>query len=185
MIVYKTTNLINGKIYIGQTTIKNDNYIGSGTVMKEAIKKYGKKIFKKEIIEVCDSIEQLNSREEYWISFYNSFVPNGYNLREGGNYSHHSEATKLKISKSKIGKKLTKEHIAAVVKSITGKKRSQETKDKIGSKHRNKIVKDSTKKLIHDRESKIVTCPHCNKSGAQFPMRKWHFSNCKSLILQV
>ena len=41
MIVYKTTNLINGKIYIGKDMKNNPNYLGSGTILRRAIKKYG------------------------------------------------------------------------------------------------------------------------------------------------
>ena len=51
MIIYKTTNLINKKIYIGQDTKNNPNYLGSGKYFKYALKKYGKENFSKEIIE--------------------------------------------------------------------------------------------------------------------------------------
>lgn len=52
MIVYKTTNLINNKIYIGKDTHDNPKYLGSGIVLKRAIKKYGKLNFLKETIEI-------------------------------------------------------------------------------------------------------------------------------------
>jgi len=51
MIIYKTTNTINGKIYIGKDVKNDPNYIGSGLYIKNAIKKYGKEHFKKETIE--------------------------------------------------------------------------------------------------------------------------------------
>ena len=47
MIIYKTTNLINGKIYIGMSKNKKENYLGSGIYLKYAIDKYGKENFKK------------------------------------------------------------------------------------------------------------------------------------------
>lgn len=85
MIIYKTTNLLNGKIYIGQDTKNDPNYIGSGKIIKEAIRKYGKSNFSKEILEKCDSIESLNEREIYWISFYDSTNNEiGYNILKGG-----------------------------------------------------------------------------------------------------
>jgi hypothetical protein len=50
MVIYKTTNLINGKIYIGQDSNDNKNYLGSGLKLKRAIKKYSKENFIKEVI---------------------------------------------------------------------------------------------------------------------------------------
>lgn len=90
MIVYKTTNIINGKIYVGRQLHDNSNYIGSGKIMRRAIEKYGKSNFKKEILEQCPSIEILNEREKYWISFFNSTDKNiGYNIMEGGQGGNH------------------------------------------------------------------------------------------------
>ena len=86
--IYKITNKINGKIYIGQhkqTTIKEnvDRYLGSGILIKKAQDKYGKENFTKEIVEYCNE-EDVNDREVYWIRFYNSITPNGYNITKGG-----------------------------------------------------------------------------------------------------
>jgi group I intron endonuclease len=85
MIIYKTTNLLNGKIYIGQDTNNNPNYMGSGKIIRDAIKKYGKSSFTKEILEECETIEHLNEREIYWISLFNSTDNKiGYNILSGG-----------------------------------------------------------------------------------------------------
>jgi group I intron endonuclease len=84
MIIYKTTNLLNGKIYIGQDRNNNKNYLGSGKLLKKAIKKYGKDNFKKEILEECQTEEELNDREVFWISQYNSTNRDiGYNISDG------------------------------------------------------------------------------------------------------
>ena len=61
MIIYKTTNLINSKIYVGQDSKNNYNYLGSGIIIKKAIKKYGKENFKKEIIEYCNDKQKLDN----------------------------------------------------------------------------------------------------------------------------
>ena len=85
MIIYKTTNLITGKIYIGQDSNNNPNYLGSGKYLWNAIKKHGKENFKKEIICECSSKEELNEKEKYWIKILKCKTPNGYNITDGGN----------------------------------------------------------------------------------------------------
>lgn len=84
MIIYKTTNLINGKIYIGLDSYNRPNYLGSGLWITRAIKKYGKKNFKKEILEHC-TCKNIYEREKYWVKFLNARDPKiGYNICEGG-----------------------------------------------------------------------------------------------------
>ena len=87
--IYKTTNNINGKIYVGLHRV-NDNaidekYLGSGKRLKYAIEKYGKENFSCEILEWCDSDDLLSEREIFWINQLNSMDENiGYNMNEGG-----------------------------------------------------------------------------------------------------
>jgi len=90
MYVYKTTNNINGKLYIGQSTLEYDTvYLGSGRLIKLAIRKYGRKSFSKELLEECATQDELDSREKYWISYYSSTERSkGYNLSAGGEHSH-------------------------------------------------------------------------------------------------
>lgn len=86
MQVYKTTCLANNKIYIGQNVNDEPNYLGSGFLLKRAIAKYGKDNFKKEILDECCPLEELNQKEIHWISFYNSTNKKiGYNITAGGN----------------------------------------------------------------------------------------------------
>ena len=90
MIVYKTTNQINGKIYVGRQLHDNPNYIGSGKIMRHAIKKYGKSNFKKEILEQCSSVSELNEKEKYWVSKLNATDKSvGYNIMNGGQGGNH------------------------------------------------------------------------------------------------
>jgi hypothetical protein len=85
--IYKTTNKINNKIYIGkhQTTNINDDYFGSGKLLKQAVKKYGKNNFTKEIIHVYDTEEEMNQKEKELVT--ESFIKrkDTYNLCVGGN----------------------------------------------------------------------------------------------------
>lgn len=82
--IYKTTNTVNGKIYIGKEKHNDKNYIGSGRILNNAIKKYGKEVFVKEILEDC-SLDIIDERECYWIDHYDSTNWDiGYNITKGG-----------------------------------------------------------------------------------------------------
>lgn len=86
--IYKITNMINGKSYIGQSIHIEQRweehlYKSSGcSLIKYALHKYGKENFDFSIIEECQQTK-LNEREQYWIQFYDSFN-SGYNLTLGG-----------------------------------------------------------------------------------------------------
>lgn len=87
MLIYKITNLINNKIYIGKHN-RNDlgYYFGSGTLLKRAIKKYGKENFKIEILEKNILTEdECSIAEKHYISELNSLDKTvGYNIAIGG-----------------------------------------------------------------------------------------------------
>jgi len=86
MIIYKTLNLVNNKIYVGQHyTSADDGYLGSGKILKLAIFKYGKHNFKREILEFVD-ITNIDDREIYWIAELSATTKYGnYNINIGGN----------------------------------------------------------------------------------------------------
>ena len=87
--IYKTKNLANGKIYIGQHKRGEFDpyYLGSGTVLKVAIKKYGRESFECEIMDRCATLEELNEREIFRIEEFQSRNSSiGYNLATGGNH---------------------------------------------------------------------------------------------------
>jgi hypothetical protein len=97
-IVYKTTNLINGKIYVGKhiqyDTSAFDGYLGSGTLLWEAIESYGIENFKRETIEFCESEKISFQRENYWVEMLSARDLNvGYNIQIGG-YGFTSEQLK-------------------------------------------------------------------------------------------
>lgn len=86
--VYVTTNLINGKKYIGDHSADTleDNYLGSGRLIQKAIKKHGRENFKKEILENFSSKEQSFNAQEKYIREYNTLDPRGYNLHIKGGW---------------------------------------------------------------------------------------------------
>lgn len=107
--IYKTTNLINGKIYIGQhQTFKvENNYLGSGKAFLNAKDFHGKENFKKEIIEFCTK-ETLDEREIFWIKELDSKNNDiGYNITDGGRTvtgMHHSQESKELFRKLNTGR---------------------------------------------------------------------------------
>lgn len=101
MYVYKITNLINNKGYIGITNNVTKRWSNEKTypsdpkrrqVIQEAIHKYGKENFQFEILHRNVSVEQAVALEQNYINnVYKTLVPDGYNVDEGGNYHPHSK----------------------------------------------------------------------------------------------
>jgi group I intron endonuclease len=128
MIIYITKNLINGKKYIGKDSHNDPNYLGSGALLLEDIKTYGKENFKKEILEQCTK-ENLGEREEYWIDYFNAVkLKNFYNIRSqtSGWYNKDLNRDKYNYVIKKIGD------------GNRGKIVTQETKDKISNNQERK-----------------------------------------------
>lgn len=94
MIVYKATNIINGKVYIGITThtlkhrmsIHKKDAKNKSTYFYRAIQKYGFENFKWEVIDTATTIEELHQKEVFYIKQYDSFdnKEKGYNTTSGG-----------------------------------------------------------------------------------------------------
>lgn len=124
MQIYKTTNKINGLIYVGKEGRSSRKYCGSGRLIVEAIKEFGIENFEKQVLEKCSSKEELNEREIYWIRFFDCLYPNGYNISAGGIggdvFSHNpysqdikdnlSEKTKIRLKDKNNNPFYGKEH---------------------------------------------------------------------------
>jgi len=135
--VYLTTNMVNGKKYIGQTIFKYNwkEYLGSGTLIIKAIKKYGKTNFVKEIIAIAYSKEELNMLEIEFIKHHNAVSDNNYyNISYGGGSPvgvYPSEESKKKMSESGKIRIFTDKHKERMSISAKGKIISEEQKKKI------------------------------------------------------
>ena len=107
--VYKITNLINNKIYIGITKRDpkirfNEHFSNKNELLYKAKEKYGKDNFLLEIIESNISEDMIDEKERYYIQLYKSLVPNGYNLSQGGiSNKSISEQGKQKLKECNLG----------------------------------------------------------------------------------
>jgi group I intron endonuclease len=166
--VYKITNKVNGKHYIGvsiniKSRWSNHKSIDSKRVsfIKNAIKKYGVDAFEFSIIEECHK-DLFEEKERYWIDFYQSMT-NGYNLTAGGNIRKElSEQTRLQMSAKSKGVPKSKEHIAKITianrsesvrltisAKLTGRKLSEATKAKMSaSKMGHAVSRESIDKML-------------------------------------
>ena len=108
--IYLTTDTTNGMQYVGQHHYNKEgeldpNYHGSGVIIKNIYKKRPETL-KEEYIKTCYSEEEMCSDEQYYINFYDTLWPNGYNLTEGGDgwSGGPCEETRRKLSESHKGK---------------------------------------------------------------------------------
>lgn len=121
--IYKITNKLNGKAYIGQSNdierrFKEHQQKGESSriPLDIAIQKYGKDNFIYEIIEEC-SLEELNQKEQYWIATLNT-VKNGYNCSEGGEQQS--------IGENNGRSKLTEEDVKKIRQAYADHKKQKE-----------------------------------------------------------
>jgi len=146
--IYKITNLINHKIYIGKQIGNKKSYLGSGKLIKKAIHKYGKSNFRKEIIEYCIDNILLCKREIFWIDFLNSTNPKiGYNISKGG------DGATFKMTKEQRKNVSINHHdVSGINNPMFNKKHSQEAKDKIRVSKIGKSASLTTKIKLSNRK---------------------------------
>jgi group I intron endonuclease len=142
--IYLTTNNINGKKYIGMCKYTHhENYLGSGKLLKQAIKKYGKENFERIILQECHSFDEMSRLEIYWIEYYNAVEDSSfYNLTSGG-FGGNSDYLKeywsrLNKEERKICRNWSKRDVKGSNNPMYGKKHKFETKLLIGSKSVNR-----------------------------------------------
>ena len=184
--IYETTNLINGKKYIGQHKgFFDKNYYGSGKIMVKALNKYGKKAFKVSLIEECDTQQILDEREIYWIDYYNADLSHMYyNIAIGGNSirgfrgknnpmfgKHHSEQSKLKMSinqsKSSWNKGTkglySEEYREKISRGNKGRVKSREECKKISDSLKEYYSNPDNRKLISNKVKEAMKNPDIRK----------------------
>lgn len=179
--IYKTTNIINGKFYIGkhQTKNLNDGYIGSGRLLKRAIDKYGIDNFHKEILHICKDEKHMDLLESILV------VPDSetnYNLCDGGkggwsyinrtigNRKYTSEeikrANEVRLHKWKNDSEWSdnlrqkwsegqKKRFKTQTNAFKGKNHTEEAKQKISNAHKGKVPWNKGKPRSEETKEKI------------------------------
>lgn len=165
--IYKITNVLNGKSYVGQRMTtrnpENDSYFGSGKYLMRAIKEHGKENFVKEIIFSCLSEDYLNEAEEFFIRELRTHVfEGGYNIllkpvggtagkcwtlseetrrKQTAARNQHgplSEEARLRMSEAAKGRTISEEVKQRISEKLKGRKHSEEAHQKTAEKNRGK-----------------------------------------------
>jgi len=178
MIIYKITHKLSGKSYIGQTIklllerwAEHCRTKSHCKVLNSAILKYGKEAFSIEKVAEYSNQEDLNNAEEYYVDFYNSLAPNGYNLRAGGgSKGKHSVETIERMSNSRMGNKNPMFGRTGTKHHNFGKKHSAVSLAKMSISHKGNTAhlgkphSEKTKKQMSiDRKGTIVSEKTRNK----------------------
>lgn len=177
-VIYKVTNKVNGKVYIGQTirsfNRRKTEHLNQAKTKRRscayfhsALLKYGPDSFEWKIIFESDSQNTLNSKEIEFIKEYNAYGENGYNLCYGGDSNSgyklseetiekrrnfkHSDETKEKARQRMLGTKLSDETKEKIRQANLGKKASEKTKEKMSKSNKGK----GTKKVICEETNTI------------------------------
>ncbi len=184
-IIYTYTNLISGKVYVGQTIHPNrrksryHTELDAKRAINRAMKKYGINNFVYAVIDHASDEAALNFLERHYIQQFKSHTTqHGYNMTLGGDGMsgfRHRDDSKRKMSLTKQGVTLSpslKEYF-----NWKGRKRGPQAED-----HKRKIVQSRIGVPLSAKHkaklSEIVTCPHCNTQGGKTAMYRWHFDKC-------
>lgn len=144
MIIYKITNRVSGKIYIGQTNrdinqrLKEHTFPSSGCkAIRDAIIKYGVENFTIEEVAKASSQDQLNILEKVHIETLETLAPKGYNLKDGGNSQYFAPETLKKMRQAKLGS------------TVSG-----EVKQKMSETHKKRFADNPELAMIRSKQTK-------------------------------
>jgi len=175
--IYKVTNKVNGKLYVGQTRCQfskrkrehiNDANIGRGYKLENAINKYGKDNFIWEILYETENIEELDPKEIFFIQKYKANNKKyGYNSTEGGEGSYiRTPKTITLLKESRKGQHSGKNN------PMYGKKHTKEAKKKMGVNKGKKLSEEQRRKISESLKGKKHTEETKGKMSAVAKKRK-------------
>jgi|TARA_B110000090_G_scaffold37549_1_gene41036 hypothetical protein len=159
--LYKTTNNLSGRYYYGMhsTDNLNDGYLGSGTQLRRAIKKHGKKAFTIEMIEFCKDRESLKNKESELVTLQEISKKECMNLRVGGGGMDYkppvSDETRKKMSEAQKKRPINWDAINKMVEARTGSHHTDEAKKKISESNIGKTHTDDMKEHLSEVSKKL------------------------------
>lgn len=159
-LIYQITNVLNGKIYIGQHKTKNpdDSYFGSGLALRKAIKKHGIENFEKRILHFARNAEELDELERSIVNEEFCRRPDTYNMIVGGDVLKQNDGSDTHRQRCKAGYKkmissLTKKGICLSDVSKRGRAASLDAR----KKHKRGVVHDpALRAKFNFAESKLL-----------------------------
>jgi len=169
--IYLTTCLVTDKIYIGKhefsdNKYNNATYLGSGKYFKRALRKYGRNNFKRKILKLCYSINQLNGYETYFIIKFNALDKEiGYNISKGGKGFRSGELNPCYGDGTKnpfYGRRHTEETKKMI--SEKNKRPSKLKGTKMSLESRMKMSETAKKRLSDPRNNPMYGKKHSEKS---------------------
>ena len=174
--IYRITNNINHKTYIGQhkyckSLLVDDGYMGSGVILRKAQKKYGIENFSKEIITIAMSRSEANVLEKYYIAKERKENNFGcYNVADGGQGGgqrgyHHTEDAKKRISETHKGRYVSEETKKKISDYFKGKPRSEETIKKVSESLKGRTPWNKGKHLSEEQKRKLSEAHKGKKLG--------------------
>lgn len=194
--VYKTTNNVNSKTYIGVHKTRNplDTYLGSGIALKQSIQKYGRAAFSKEILFTFDTKEEAYAKEKELVILSET----SYNLVGGGSISPDWSDQRKEISSKRhfgsdnhmYGKKQTEESNRRRSETLKGRKMPRDAVERSAAFRRGRPSPLKGKPLSEEHRRKqsesksktpLVTCTYCQKTMSPQNLGKWHGQRCSSL----
>ncbi len=187
--IYVIENLLNGKMYVGQTINLERRMLGhlssSSTCryLKRALIKYRPENFEMAVVERCGSREVSNSREMFWIQELGTMVPAGYNLKEGGESAGRPGVeAKRKMSESARNRSrgFDKEWRESMRRAQLGRKHPEEVKRKISDAHKGIGHSEETKEKLRQINLGKSLSEECKKKISEglrvFNAGKVHFN---------
>jgi group I intron endonuclease len=165
MFIYKITNKINNKVYVGKTVLpieeRYKKHLGCAKNkvnrrLYDSMNHHGYENFELSLLEVCDNAQQLSEREIYWIDEYNSQTPNGYNMTSGGDggntIAYWKEEDKLNLW-------------ASQAKTRTGMRRNSKVKKRMSAAATKREASRSESERKHISDKISTTLKQKYKSG--------------------